>query len=160
MRVLALNAGSSSLKAAVFDVSVDRRIAVAEAHGSDDPVAALARVLSALAAQDAAALRISRQLGHRVVHGGESLVAPVVVDAAVEAAIEACVPLAPLHNPAALAVLRAARLRWPALPQVAVFDTGFHATLPEAARRYALPARAGRATGCDASASMASTTPL
>ena len=139
MRVLALNAGSSSLKAAIVDSDTGRRLATALESVAGDPAPALDRVISALRREAAAVLEGVEAVGHRIVHGGETLVQPVVADAAVEAQIEACVPLAPLHNPAGLALLRAARARWPALPQVAVFDTAFHATLPEAARCYALP---------------------
>ncbi|MEX1363234.1 MAG: acetate/propionate family kinase, partial [Nannocystaceae bacterium] len=78
-------------------------------------------------------------VGHRVVHGGERFVAPTRVDDEVEAAIERLEPLAPLHNPANLAGIRAARAVCPGVPHVAVFDTAFHSTLPSRARNYALP---------------------
>jgi acetate kinase len=140
MRVLALNAGSSSLKAAVVDATTGRQLAMALEREVDDHGAALGRVLATL--QASGTLGEVEAVGHRIVHGGTALVRPQRIDAAVEAAIEACIPLAPLHNPPGLAVLRALRTRRPALaalPQVAVFDTAFHATLPEAAWRYALP---------------------
>lgn len=139
MRVLALNAGSSSLKAAILDSGTGQRLATAVDSAAGDALPALQRVIASLGRDSAAALGSVEAVGHRIVHGGETLVQPVAVDATVEAQIEACVPLAPLHNPAGLALLRAARARWPALPQVAVFDTAFHATLPAAARCYALP---------------------
>jgi acetate kinase len=79
-------------------------------------------------------------IAHRVVHGGEKFVSPVVIDAAVEAEIERLVPLAPLHNPAALRGIRQARERFGnAVTQVAVFDTAFFAKLPKIASTYALP---------------------
>jgi acetate kinase len=78
---------------------------------------------------------------HRVVHGGAELTATCRIDAGVLALIEACVPLAPLHNPANLAAIRALAALAPDLPQFASFDTAFHATNPEVARRYALPAQ-------------------
>jgi acetate kinase len=78
-------------------------------------------------------------VGHRVVHGGELFREPAVVDDAVVAAIRSLIPLAPLHNPSNLLGIEAARLRFPGIPQVAVFDTAFHHTLPPAAYRYALP---------------------
>jgi acetate kinase len=78
-------------------------------------------------------------VGHRVVHGGELFREPAVVDDAVVAAIRSLIPLAPLHNPSNLLGSEAARLRFPGIPQVAVFDTAFHHTLPPAAYRYALP---------------------
>ncbi|WP_426303284.1 acetate/propionate family kinase [Arthrobacter sp. R-11] len=78
-------------------------------------------------------------IGHRVVHGGERFTGPVLVTGDVMAAIEDLAPLAPLHNAASAACMRAAASRWPGTPQVAVFDTAFHRTLPEHAFRYALP---------------------
>ena len=77
--------------------------------------------------------------GHRVVHGGSSLVAPARIDADVIAAIEAASRYAPLHNPINLEAIEACRKTWPDATHVAVFDTAFHATLPERARHYALP---------------------
>ncbi|KQS68483.1 acetate/propionate family kinase [Modestobacter sp. Leaf380] len=79
-------------------------------------------------------------VGHRVVHGGARFSAPIVVDAEVEAAIEALSTLAPLHNPPGLLGIRAARAAFPDVPQVAVFDTAFHATMPPEASTYAVDA--------------------
>ncbi|MCC3761870.1 acetate kinase [Glycomyces sp. TRM65418] len=79
-------------------------------------------------------------VAHRVVHGGERFVQPVIVDDEVEQAIEDLSALAPLHNPANLEGIRVARKLFPKLPQVAVFDTAFHATVPERAHLYAVPA--------------------
>ena len=78
-------------------------------------------------------------VGHRVVHGGERFSAPTVIDDRVEEAIEALSALAPLHNPPALAGIRAAARLLPDAPGVAVFDTAFFADLPAAARTYAIP---------------------
>lgn len=78
-------------------------------------------------------------VGHRVVHGGEHFTKSVVIDAKVLAAIKACQDLAPLHNPANIAGIIAAQKAFPDLPQVAVFDTAFHQTLPEYAYLYAIP---------------------
>ncbi len=145
MHVLVLNAGSSSLKAAIFDGRDARRlasVALERCHASgttDEPGVALAQALRSLETQAPAAFATLGAVGHRIVHGGAMHHRPAQVDAAVEAEIEACGALAPLHNPPALAVLRAARARFGSLPQVAVFDTAFHSTLPEAAWRYALP---------------------
>lgn len=139
MDVLVLNAGSSSLKAAIVRADSGRRLAAAAERECSDPVDALPRVLAALERAAPAALAAVAAVGHRIVHGGPTLLQPVRVDAAVVAAIDAASALAPLHNPPGLAVLRAMHARRPDLPQVAVFDTAFHATLPEAARRYALP---------------------
>jgi len=77
-------------------------------------------------------------VGHRVVHGGTRFRAPVLVDDAVVDAIRELSSLAPLHNPAGLAGIEAARRALPEVPQVAVFDTAFHATLPEAVSTYTL----------------------
>jgi acetate kinase len=78
-------------------------------------------------------------VGHRVVHGGSRFSQPAVIDDEVEAAIERLIPLAPLHNPANLEGIRVARKRFPDLPQVAVFDTAFHQSLPSHAYTYAVP---------------------
>jgi acetate kinase len=78
-------------------------------------------------------------IGHRVVHGGEHFTAACRLDHAAIAGIHAIAPLAPLHNPANLQGIEAAITLFPSLPQVAVFDTAFHQTLPEHAYRYALP---------------------
>lgn len=154
MDVLVLNCGSSSIKAAVVDPATGARRArlhverVGEAAPTmrfDDEApapcaakdhdealaAALPSLLSRLASHPVA-------VGHRVVHGGEQFAEPVRVDAEVETAIRALAPLAPLHNPANLAGILAARRLLPDLPHVAVFDTAFHATLPSRARHYAL----------------------
>ncbi|MBO1752277.1 acetate kinase [Actinotalea sp. BY-33] len=86
-------------------------------------------------------------VGHRVVQGGDRFTEPVLVDDAVEAAIEELSPLAPLHNPPNLAGIRAARHAFPELPHVAVFDTAFHHTLPAAARTYAIDRDVAREHG-------------
>ncbi|MBD2761944.1 acetate kinase [Kocuria sp. cx-116] len=77
--------------------------------------------------------------GHRVVHGGERFSAPVLVNNEIIRAIERLAPLAPLHNPASALGLRAIQKTWPHMPQVCVFDTAFHRTMPEKAWRYAIP---------------------
>ena len=102
-----------------------------------DPAAAVALVLDTVAA----AGFIPDAVGHRVVHGGERFTDSALVDDEVLAQIEACVPLAPLHNPANLAGIATARARLPSVPHVAVFDTAFHQTLPPEAFLYALPRR-------------------
>ena len=132
--VLTVNAGSSSLRLALYR---GRELdSLASWHGEAG---------SAEAFDVAGWVRqhgVARPdvVAHRVVHGGADLVAPCRVNAAVEAVIERLVPLAPLHNPAALRGIRTVREAWgPGLLQVAVFDTGFYAELPAAAARYALP---------------------
>jgi acetate kinase len=78
-------------------------------------------------------------VGHRVVHGGDCFVAPVRIDDEVERAIDELSEIAPLHNTPALEAIRQARAALPDVPHVAVFDTAFHATIPEQARTYAIP---------------------
>jgi acetate kinase len=150
VRVLILNAGSSSLKTSVLDVPrAVRRIPamIASANvdwGSDATrIDASAGVIEAIRRFETEGLDLStiKAVAHRVVHGGPSFVAAVVVDDAVLEQLDALAPLAPLHNPVAVATIRAARLVLPRLPHVAIFDTGFHATLPEVARRYPVPQR-------------------
>jgi acetate kinase len=78
-------------------------------------------------------------IGHRVVHGGEQIKGSVIIDEGVKAVIRSCIELAPLHNPPNLNGIDACSERFPGLPQVAVFDTAFHSSLPEHAYLYALP---------------------
>lgn len=140
--LLVVNAGSSSLKLAVFDRGLTQIAqARAERIGQGGHAAALSDGLS----QMGIALGDLRGAAHRVVHGGEALSGPCRVTAAVLAQIEACVPLAPLHNPANLTGIRAIAALAPGLPHYASFDTAFHSTNPQVATSYALPmeARAG-----------------
>ncbi len=134
--VLVLNAGSSSLKYAVVEPGGARGGLVERIGepGGDaaDHRDAVARVVGSLGDRRLGAV------GHRVVHGADRYRRPVRVDDAVLAGIEELAELAPLHNPAAAQGIRAARAALPQLPQVAVFDTAFHATLPPAASTYAL----------------------
>jgi len=78
-------------------------------------------------------------VGHRVVHGGEKISAPVLIDGEVKRVIEECVEIAPLHNPPNLEGIRACEVVFPGIPQVGVFDTAFHATMPSRAYLYAIP---------------------
>ena len=80
-----------------------------------------------------------QSVAHRVVHGGECFTAPTLLEEPQLEALAALSPLAPLHNPPALALIHWARAHWPAVPQWACFDTAFHATLPPEARTYAIP---------------------
>ncbi len=132
--LLVVNAGSSSVKVALFDGVVLVRSGQISEIGADGHRAALERLLADGFGQGLTAA------AHRVVHGGSALTATCRIDAGVLAQIEACVPLAPLHNPANLAAIRALTALAPDLPQFASFDTAFHATNPEVARRYAVPA--------------------
>jgi acetate kinase len=126
--VLAVNAGSSSLKLRLVGASDE---VLAEADVAPDDTAALESFLDALPAVDAAA--------HRFVHGGR-LESHALLDAAVLRDIEAAAELAPLHTPLALACARELLRLRPELPQVACLDTAFHRTLPDAAATYAVPA--------------------
>jgi acetate kinase len=137
MRILVVNAGSSSLKLSLLDGTDEAPIAHAELDlGADATRAAgfdgLEEALSQVGAADAAAV------GHRVVHGGGRHAASVVDDALIHE-IEALDELAPLHNAVAATAIREVRARISDVPHVACFDTAFHAGLPEAASRYALP---------------------
>ena len=133
MAVLVLNSGSSSVKYQLIDATDGTRLAGGLVEEVDDHEQALTEVIGQLGDAPVDAI------GHRVVHGGERFVAPTLIDDSVVDAIESLVPLAPLHNPANLAGIRAARRTWPDLAQVAVFDTSFHRTLPAYAYRYAVP---------------------
>jgi len=126
MRVLVVNAGSSSLKLRLVGAD-DELLGASDLEPGDDVEAALAGLGDADAS------------GHRVVHGGVRFVDPVVIDDAVVAALEELTALAPLHQPPALAALAAVRRAAPQVPAVACFDTAFHAGLPDAAATYALP---------------------
>ena len=160
--VLVLNCGSSSLKFAVIDASTgdDQISGLAEWFGLED-----SRIkwkvngekqtasLGALTAHSEAIEyivdnilgahpQIAEQIlaiGHRVVHGGEKYTQSVIIDETVVQGIEDSAIFAPLHNPAHLIGIRAAQAAFPSLPQVAVFDTAFHQTMPEKAFIYALP---------------------
>lgn len=141
--VLVVNSGSSSLKYQLIETDGPQRLAggVVERIGEPDAVAdhraALGEVVAALRAEGLDE-RVAA-IGHRVVHGGDRFVEPTRIDDDVLAGIRDLTPLAPLHNPANVTGIEVARELWPHLPQVAVFDTAFHATLPVHAYRYAVP---------------------
>jgi acetate kinase len=133
LRVLTINAGSSSIKLRLLDeedsvlASADlkmRRSAVEEAE--------LRESIADFPAPDA--------IGHRIVHGGERFRDSIQIDDEVVQGLRELTDLAPLHQPKSLAALAAVSETLPAVPAVACFDTAFHSTLPEAARAYALPA--------------------
>ena len=156
--ILVINAGSSSLKFALVNEAqaqfpiqgLAERLGSAEAmlhwqEGSEKhsrPISnathteALAQLLPLV--ETVAGGKISG-VGHRVVHGGEDFTAACLIDQSALAAINANTPLAPLHNPANLQGIAAVTALYPDLPQVAVFDTAFHQTMPDKAYRYALP---------------------
>lgn len=165
--ILVLNAGSSSLKAAVYTVTGqgaeamtphltarvqnighDPRWSARDATGEPIPEAVLTgdetdhdavlgRVLDWLHGRDDGVT--IRAAGHRIVHGGTAYDRAVGIDESVLAALDELIPLAPLHQPHNLAPVRALWSREPGMPQVACFDTAFHRTQPELAQRFALP---------------------
>lgn len=162
MTILVFNSGSSSFKfklyrsrsdggldaivhGAVTHVGPQARWAWREAENTNQGGASLADqshaarfVIERLRARGL--IPALRAVGHRVVHGGDVFRTPVAIDDAVLARLQHLNSLAPLHNPPALSVIEACRATLGTqLPMVAVFDTAFHATLPEAAREYALP---------------------
>jgi len=144
-RVLVLNTGSSSIKYQLFDM--DSRAVLAagllerigeEASGVADHREGLSSIFETLAASGGLSDGLAG-IGHRVVHGGERFSAPALIDDEIVEAIREQIPLAPLHNPANLLGIQTALAAFPATPQVAVFDTAFHRTMPPRAFRYALP---------------------
>ena len=154
--VLVINCGSSSIKYALIDADpqAPRLAGLAERLGSSDarlkgkdsagesftqplPNADHADALNAILQRLEG--RVPGAVGHRIVHGGEHFTQAALIDDSVIEAIETTAALAPLHNPANLAGIAATRKVFPDLPQVAVFDTAFHQTLPPRAYRYALP---------------------
>ncbi|MCC5975368.1 MAG: acetate kinase [Rubellimicrobium sp.] len=152
--ILVVNAGSSSIRLALFDATLTERLtaAISEIGGSGElrlgpdrrPVsapdheAALALLLDAVTGAGHPVSSLAAA-AHRVVHGGARLTAPTRLTPEAIAGIEGCIPLAPLHNPANLAAIHALAQIAPALPQFASFDTAFHATNPEVATVYPLP---------------------
>ncbi|MCZ7477390.1 acetate/propionate family kinase [Micromonospora sp. WMMC273] len=136
-RILVLNSGSSSVKYRLYDGDdvLDKGTVERIGEPGGGPADHESAVREIIGRLDLTGLS---GVGHRVVHGGRKFSAPVRIDDAVVTAIEDLVPLAPLHNPANLAGIRVALEALPDTPQVAVFDTAFHHTLPEAAATYAI----------------------
>jgi acetate kinase len=162
-RVLVLNSGSSSVKYQLLDMRGSSRLAVGLVERIGEQTSRLKHTCLAggdtrehtgpIADHDAALKAVAEELardglgldspelaaiGHRVVHGGMFFTEPTVIDDEVLAEIERLIPVAPLHNPANLTGIRTAQALRPDLPQVAVFDTAFHTTMPESAARYAI----------------------
>jgi len=162
-RVLVLNSGSSSVKYQLLDMRDGERLAMGlvERIGEETSrfkhtcvtTGAVRESTGPIPDHEAALKAVAEELskdqlgldspelaaiGHRVVHGGQTFTAPTVIDDAVLAEIERLIPVAPLHNPANLVGIRTAMALRPDLPQVAVFDTAFHTTMPESAARYAI----------------------
>ena len=132
IRILVVNAGSSSLKLRVLDAgdAVTGSADLPAPRGATD-AAAVAEAIRELGRVDA--------VGHRIVHGGTAFSHPVRLDASVIGRLEALTDLAPLHQPKSLAAMAAVSAVLPDVPAVGCFDTAFHATLPAAASTYAIP---------------------
>jgi len=156
-KILVLNSGSSSVKFRLFGwrsgeechplvSGVIERIGESDGY-VEDHRQALGMIVSQLANEGHLGDGELMGIGHRVVHGGETFSQAVVVDGDVREAIKAAISLAPLHNPANLQGIEACEEVWPHIPQVAVFDTAFHQTLPVEAYRYAIPDSAYRTHG-------------
>lgn len=148
MLVLVVNCGSSSLKYQVRELEPGADGGTVLTSGLIENIGS-SRIQDHTQALELLAGRLGTELdgrtvdaaGHRVVHGGERFSAPVLATPEIIRDIERLVPLAPLHNPAAVLGLRAVQKTWPQLPQVCVFDTAFHRTMPEHVWRYAVPER-------------------
>lgn len=137
MTILVLNAGSSTLKFAAYGQEDGLTLRFKDqVQGAGAP--ALAALFERLSREGIEARDVIG-VGHRIVHGGTEFSEPVLVDDAIEAKLNALRPLAPLHQPYGLNALRAMREHAPLVPQVACFDTAFHATQPEIAARFPLP---------------------
>ncbi len=168
MKILVINAGSSSLKYQLIDMDNEAVLAkgiceqIGDANSSythkvpsdeskaiknmscpiPDHATAIQVVIDALTSEANGVIKSMDEIdavGHRVVHGGEYFSTSVLVDQKVEEAIEACFEWGPLHNPANLTGIKACQSIMKDVPQVAVFDTGFHQTMPDYAYMYALP---------------------
>ena len=159
MQVLVVNVGSTSVKYNLYEMDTETRLAIgrvervgtADAQHVDETGSAVVDGSTVASALRAILAHLTRAggpvpdpaaigaVGHRVVHGGERLIVPTRIDEKVEHIIGECAVFAPLHNPANLAGIRAAREVFGAVPHVAVFDTAFHAQLPPHAYTYAVP---------------------
>ena len=167
MKILVINAGSSSLKYQLMDptsgevfakglcerIYIDGKLthkvpATGLKVERDIPMPthseAIEAVLSILVDPEYGVLKSTDEIdaiGHRVLHGGDKFVESCIIDEACKQAIRDCIPLGPLHNPANLMGIEACEKVMPGKPQVAVFDTAFHMTMPPKAYRYAIPTK-------------------
>lgn len=141
--ILCLNAGSSSLKYALYRIGGDKEELLTggamPADATDESPAHGAAVRQVFADFETHGFPAPAAVGHRLVHGGPAYGAPRRIDAEVLAALRRLIPLAPLHLPGELEVIEAVTDHYPELPQVACFDTAFHRGLPELAQRFPLP---------------------
>lgn len=165
MKILVINAGSSSLKYQLIDMETEQvlakglceRIGIGGSKLNHTPQGgekivieqdmkdhsdAIRMVLDALTNAEYGVIESMDEIsavGHRVVHGGEFFSKSVIIDDAVKKAVDQCTPLAPLHNPPNLIGIAACEEAMPGVPQVGVFDTAFHQTMPREAYMYAIP---------------------
>lgn len=165
MKVLVINAGSSSLKYQLIDMTTESPLAIGlcERIGITDSIitqkrfdgkklekttdfpnhkVAMEEVVKSLTDPEFGVIKDMGEInavGHRVVHGGEKFTSSALIDADVEKSIEECFDLAPLHNPPNMMGIKACQELMPGVPMVAVFDTAFHMTIPKYAYMYALP---------------------
>jgi len=137
MKVLVVNVGSTSVKYDLYEMATECRLAHGEVERA--PSIGVHAAVAAIVGELGAQLTDLAAVGHRVVHGGERLIQPTRIDEAALATIADCARFAPLHNPANLLGIRAMQAALPNVPHVAVFDTAFHATLPERSFLYGLP---------------------
>ena len=133
MKILVLNCGSSSVKYQVVETTTKEKIVDADIQRVTDHATAIQEILASVDLSEIKAV------GHRVVHGGEKFQHSVIVDDEVLAEMDRIEFLAPLHNPAAMAGVRACRAQMPELPNILVFDTAFHSTMEPGAFLYGLP---------------------
>ncbi|MCX7021474.1 MAG: acetate kinase [bacterium] len=166
MNVLVLNCGSSSVKFQLLDIDTEKVLAkgIVERIGAgqarlkyntaggklekeppdvNDHAEAIKVILDQLTDAETGVLASIKEIdavGHRVVHGGEEMTESMLIDDNVHKVLEKCIPLAPLHNPANINGIDAATKILPDIPQVGVFDTAFHQTMPRTAYLYAVPA--------------------
>ena len=163
MNILIINAGSSSLKYQLMDpdtgvvsakglcerIGIDGRLThkvgdnkVVKDIAMPTHSEAISATLAILQDAEVGVIKSVAEIdavGHRVVHGGKEFAGSCIIDDDAIKAIEKCIPLGPLHNPANLMGIRACQAVMPTTPQVAVFDTAFHMTMPAKAYRYAIP---------------------
>ena len=165
MKILVINAGSSSMKFTLFAMQNEEVLAkgVVERLGTDSPnlvykrpdgfisegvipvknqTEAVRAICDKLVDKEVgviSSLEEIKAIGHRVLHGGEKVTAPMLVDENLKAIVRECIPLGPLHNPANLAGIEACEASMPGVPNVAVFDTQFHQTMAPEAYLYAIP---------------------
>ena len=172
-KVLVVNAGSSSLKYMLFDMDGEKMLCkglveriglegsrliytkageekIVKPVAAPNHVEAIRAVMAMLCDASVGVVKSLKEvdaIGHRVVHGASSFAEPVKITAAAKKAIAKCVPLAPLHNPANLDGITACEKACPGVPNVAVFDTAFHQTMPGCAYTYAIPRKVARKFG-------------